>query len=131
MTDSRFRVLVVDNLSSARNIMINQLHEIGYPNTKQAEDGLQALIKLRIEQFDLVIADSEMPVMDGFTLVQEMRADKALASVPILIAFAEAKKENIIAGIQAGANGYIFKPFTAATLNEKITKILDHINRGG
>lgn len=131
MADPKPRVLVAGNQPYSRNTIINLLHAIGYHNTKQAEDGLQAMIKLRIEQFDLVIAESEMPIMDGITLVQEMRADKALATVPILIVFAEAQKENIIAGIQAGANGHMCKPFTAAMLDEKITKILDYANRGG
>ena len=130
MADPKFRVLVVDDLSTLRTIIKNLFHQLGYPNVKEAQDGLEALIKLRTEQFDFAIIDKDMPVMDGFTLIQEMRADKALASVPVLMVFTEATKENISLCTQVGANGYIVKPFTAEELNEKITKILERIKKG-
>jgi CheY-like chemotaxis protein len=84
-----------------------------------------ALAKLRSEQFDFVVSDWNMPNMDGLTMLQNIRADPALAKLPVLMVTAEAKKENIIAAAQAGANGYVVKPFTAATLDEKLNKIFE------
>jgi two-component system chemotaxis response regulator CheY len=129
MADAQFRFLIVDNYPTMRRIMRNLLMQIGYPNVKEAEHGLAALIKLRTEQFDFLITDHQMPVMDGLTLLHEMRADKALASIPALMVLTGANKENIIASLQAGASGYIIKPFTAEVLNEKITKILDEVEK--
>jgi two-component system chemotaxis response regulator CheY len=86
--------------------------------------GLQ---KLRSSQFDFVISDWNMPNMDGLTMLQNIRADPALAKLPVLMVTAEAKKENIIAAAQAGANGYVVKPFTAATLDEKLGKIFEKL----
>jgi two-component system chemotaxis response regulator CheY len=93
----------------------------------EAEDGVMALAKLRAEQFDFVVSDWNMPNMDGLTMLQNIRADPALAKLPVLMVTAEAKKENIIAAAQAGANGYVVKPFTAATLDEKLNKIFEKL----
>ena len=88
-----------------------------------------ALAKLRSEQFDFVVSDWNMPNMDGLTMLQNIRADPALAKLPVLMVTAEAKKENIIAAAQAGANGYVVKPFTAATLDEKLNKIFEKMEK--
>jgi two-component system chemotaxis response regulator CheY len=72
-----------------------------------------------------------MPNMDGLTMLQNIRADPALAKLPVLMVTAEAKKENIIAAAQAGANGYVVKPFTAATLDEKLNKIFEKLEKTG
>ena len=90
-----------------------------------------ALSKLRSEQFDFVISDWNMPVMDGLTMLQQIRADPALTKLPVLMVTAEAKKENIIAAAQAGASGYVVKPFTAATLDEKLAKIFEKLEKIG
>ena len=87
------------------------------------------LSKLRSAQFDFVISDWNMPNMDGLTMLQQIRADPALAKLPVLMVTAEAKKENIIAAAQAGANGYVVKPFTAATLDEKLGKIFEKLGK--
>ncbi len=79
----------------------------------------------------MVISDWNMPVMDGLTMLQNIRADAALAKLPVLMVTAEAKKENIIAAAQAGANGYVVKPFTAATLDEKLSKIFEKLDKAG
>ena len=123
--------MVVDDFSTMRRIVRNLLKELGYANVDEAEDGAMALSKLRSEQFDFVITDWNMPVMDGLTMLQNIRADAALSKLPVLMVTAEAKKENIIAAAQAGANGYVVKPFTAATLDEKLTKIFEKIASGG
>jgi len=131
MADPKTRFLVVDDFSTMRRIVRNLLKELGYSNVDEAEDGAMALSKLRSDQFDFVITDWNMPVMDGLTMLQNIRADAALAKLPVLMVTAEAKKENIIAAAQAGANGYVVKPFTAATLDEKLAKIFEKMEAGG
>ncbi|MEG0884657.1 MAG: response regulator, partial [Janthinobacterium sp.] len=96
-----------------------------------AEDGVMGLAKLRAESFDFVVSDWNMPNMDGLTMLQHIRADPALAKLPVLMVTAEAKKENIIAAAQAGASGYVVKPFTAATLDEKLNKIFEKLEKAG
>ena len=127
MIDIKMRFLIVDDFSTMRRIVRNLLKELGYTNVDEAEDGDMALAKLRGEPFDFVISDWNMPNMDGLTMLQNIRADPALCKLPVLMVTAEAKKENIIAAAQAGANGYIVKPFTAATLDEKLTKIFEKL----
>ena len=122
---SKLRFLVVDDFSTMRRIVRNLLKELGFTNVEEAEDGAVALDKLRAGKFDFVVSDWNMPNMDGLTLLQSVRADPNLKGLPFLMITAEAKKENIIAAAQAGASGYIVKPFTAGTLAEKLEKIFD------
>ena len=131
MAGPNTKFLVVDDFSTMRRIVRNLLKELGYTNVDEAEDGSMALSKLRSEQFDFVISDWNMPVMDGLTMLQQIRADPALSKLPVLMVTAEAKKENIIAAAQAGANGYVVKPFTAATLDEKLAKIFEKLEKVG
>ncbi|MDD2727911.1 chemotaxis response regulator CheY [Malikia sp.] len=127
MADSNLKFLVVDDFSTMRRIVRNLLKELGYSSVDEAEDGSAALAKLKRESYDFLISDWNMPVMDGLQLLQAVRADPALSAMPVLMVTAEAKKENIIAAAQAGASGYIVKPFTASTLDEKIKKILEKL----
>jgi two-component system chemotaxis response regulator CheY len=130
MSGPNTRFLVVDDFSTMRRIVRNLLKELGYTNVDEAEDGAMALNKLRSEQYDFVVSDWNMPVMDGLTMLQEIRKDPALSKLPVLMVTAEAKKENIVAAAQAGANGYVVKPFTAATLDEKLAKIFEKMAAG-
>ncbi|MDL1866671.1 chemotaxis protein CheY [Betaproteobacteria bacterium PRO4] len=127
MTDKNLRFLVVDDFSTMRRIIRNLLKELGFNNVEEAEDGAMALKKLRDGGFDFVVSDWNMPNMDGLTMLQNVRADDTLKDIPVLMVTAEAKKENIIAAAQAGASGYIVKPFTAATLDEKLNKIIQNM----
>lgn len=127
MSDKNLKFLVVDDFSTMRRIVRNLLKELGFQNVEEAEDGAVALRKLREGGFDFVVSDWNMPNMDGLTMLQNVRADESLKHLPVLMVTAEAKKENIIAAAQAGANGYIVKPFTSATLDEKLNKILQNI----
>lgn len=127
MSDKNLRILVVDDFSTMRRIVRNLLKEIGFMNVEEAEDGAAALQRLQSGGIDFVISDWNMPNMDGLTLLQQIRGSDALKALPVLMVTAEAKKENIIAAAQAGASGYVVKPFTAATLDEKLTKILDKV----
>lgn len=117
------KFLVVDDFSTMRRIVRNLLKELGFVNVQEAEDGVDALNKLRGESFDFVVSDWNMPNMTGIDLLRAIRADANLKHLPVLMVTAEAKKENIIMAAQAGASGYVVKPFTAATLDEKLKKI--------
>lgn len=121
------KFLVVDDFSTMRRIIRSLLKELGFENIEEAEDGNHALAKLRVGDIDFVVTDWNMPNMDGLTLLRAIRADPGMSALPVLMVTAEAKKENIIAAAQAGASGYIVKPFTSATLNEKLQKIFEKI----
>ena len=129
MSDPKLKFLVVDDFSTMRRIVRNLLKELGYTNVDEAEDGAIALQKLNSGSFDFVVTDWNMPNMDGLTLLQSIRRTPELKHLPVLMITAEAKKENIIAAAQAGASGYVVKPFTAATLAEKLDKIFEKMGR--
>ncbi len=123
MADPNMKILVVDDFSTMRRIVRNLLKELGFANVHEAEDGVEALAKLRGGDFEFVVSDWNMPNMTGIELLRAIRADDALKHLPVLMVTAEAKRENIIEAAQAGASGYVVKPFTAATLDEKLQKI--------
>jgi two-component system chemotaxis response regulator CheY len=123
VVDANMKFLVVDDFSTMRRIVRNLLKELGFINVQEAEDGVDALTKLRSESFDFVVSDWNMPNMTGIDLLREIRKDPTLKHLPVLMVTAEAKRENIIEAAQAGASGYVVKPFTAATLDEKLKKI--------
>jgi two-component system chemotaxis response regulator CheY len=129
MSDPRMKFLVVDDFSTMRRIVRNLLKELGYSNTEEAEDGIVALNMLRNDKFDFVVSDWNMPNMTGIELLKNIRADQNLKDLPVLMITAEARKENIIEAAQSGANGYIVKPFTAATLDEKLNKIFKNLEK--
>ena len=121
------RFLIVDDFSTMRRIIRGLLKEIGYTDADEAEDGVAALQKLRNSRFDMVVSDINMPNMNGFDLLKAIKADEALRHLPVLMVTAEARKEDIVLAAQTGAAGYIVKPFTKATLEEKVQKILQKI----
>lgn len=123
MADPNMKILVVDDFSTMRRIVRNLLKELGFSNVYEAEDGVDALKKLRAETFNFVVSDWNMPNMTGIDLLREIRKDASLKHLPVLMVTAEAKRENIIEAAQAGASGYVVKPFTAVTLDEKLQKI--------
>ncbi|MES2423163.1 MAG: chemotaxis response regulator CheY [Pseudomonadota bacterium] len=118
------KFLIVDDFSTMRRIVRNLLKEMGYPNADEAEDGVNALQKLRNGHFDFVVTDINMPNMNGFELLAQIRAEDALKGLPVLMVTAEARKEDIVLAAKSGASGYIVKPFTKATLDEKVSKIM-------
>lgn len=123
------KILIVDDFSTMRRIVKNLLRDLGFTNTHEADDGLTALPMLETGNFDFLVTDWNMPGMTGFDLLKTCRADPKLKSLPILMVTAEAKREQIVAAAQAGVNGYIVKPFTAAVLKEKIEKIFERIEQ--
>jgi len=129
VVDSNMRFLVVDDFSTMRRIVRNLLKELGFTNVQEAEDGVDALNKLRSAEFDFVVSDWNMPNMTGIDLLRAIRADAKLKHLPVMMVTAEAKRENIIEAAQAGASGYVVKPFTAATLDEKLKKIFQNMKK--
>jgi len=123
MPPQDIRILVVDDMSTMRRIIKTILNQLGYNNIEEAENGKQALGKLKKEKFDFVITDWNMPEMDGLELVKQIRSDDDLKSLPVLMVTAEAKKENVMEALKAGVNNYIVKPFTPEVLKEKMEKI--------
>lgn len=119
------RFLVVDDFSTMRRIIKNLLHDLGYANVTEADDGNTALPILQQGGIDFLITDWNMPGMPGLELLKAVRADAKLKAMPVLMLTAEAKREQIVEAAQAGVNGYVIKPFTAVTLKEKLDKILE------
>ena len=124
---TKLKFLVVDDFSTMRRIVRNLLKDLGYANAEEAEDGAVALQRIKAGGIDFVVTDWNMPNMDGLALLQAVRADPKFKDLPVLMITAEAKRENIIQAAQAGASGYIVKPFTAATLGEKLAKIFEKL----
>jgi two-component system chemotaxis response regulator CheY len=121
---TELRFLVVDDFSTMRRIVRNFLNDLGYQHITEADDGNTALPILKQGNIDFLVTDWNMPGMAGLDLLKAVRADPALARMPVLLVTAEAKREQIVEAAQAGVNGYVVKPFTAQTLKEKIEKIL-------
>jgi two-component system chemotaxis response regulator CheY len=117
------KFLIVDDFSTMRRIVRNLLKEIGHTEADEAEDGAIALNKLKSGSFNFVVTDINMPNMNGFELLSAIKADEKLKHLPVLMVTAEARKEDIVLAAQSGAAGYIVKPFTKATLEEKLANI--------
>jgi two-component system chemotaxis response regulator CheY len=118
------RFLIVDDFSTMRRILRNLLAELGFRQVDEADDGRSALEMLHASQYDFVICDVHMPHINGFELLQRVRADTALSSLPVLLLTAEARKEEVVQAVRLGANGVICKPLTKSALEEKVLNIL-------
>jgi two-component system chemotaxis response regulator CheY len=125
--DKNMKILVVDDFSTMRRIIKNLLKDLGFTNVQEADDGNTALPMLNQGDFDFVVTDWNMPGMQGIDLLRAIRASERLKHLPVLMVTAEAKKEQIVAAAQAGVNGYVVKPFTAATLKQKLEKIFERL----
>lgn len=125
--DKSMKILVVDDFSTMRRIIKNLLKDLGFSNIQEADDGNTALPMLNQGDFDFVVTDWNMPGMQGIDLLRAIRSSDKLKHLPVLMVTAEAKKEQIVAAAQAGVNGYVVKPFTAATLKEKLDKIFERL----
>lgn len=121
--DLNMKVLVVDDMVTMRRIVKNILKQLGFGNVDEAENGQEALQKLRADTFGFVVSDWNMPVMTGIDMLRAIRADEKLKTLPVLMVTAEAQQSNLIEAVQAGISNYIVKPFTAETMQEKIAKI--------
>jgi two-component system chemotaxis response regulator CheY len=128
MSQPDLKFLIVDDFSTMRRIVRGLLKEIGYTNADEAEDGAVALQMLKMSKYDFVVSDINMPNMNGFDLLKAVKADDNLKHIPVLMVTAEARKEDIVLAAQTGAAGYIVKPFTKATLEEKVVKIMQKLS---
>ena len=122
------KILIVDDFSTMRRIIKNLLRDLGFTNTSEADDGMTALPMLQNGNFDFLVTDWNMPGMTGIELLKAVRADDRIKGMPILMVTAEAKRDQIVEAAQAGVNGYVVKPFTAAVLKEKIEKIFERFD---
>jgi len=125
--DFKMKVLVVDDFSTMRRIVKNLLKQIGFESIDEAEDGAQALTKLKACDYGLIVSDWNMPNMDGLSMLKKIREDDELKDIPILMVTVESEKEKVITARQAGVNNYIVKPFTGEVLKEKIDNIFEKI----
>jgi two-component system chemotaxis response regulator CheY len=123
--NKNLKFLIVDDYSTMRRVVKNQLHELGYANVAEADDGSTALPQLQAGDVDFLITDWNMPGMHGLDLLKAVREHEKLAHLPVLMLTAEARHEQIVTAVQAGVDGYVIKPFTAVTLKDKIDKILE------
>ncbi len=128
---TQMKFLVVDDFSTMRRIVRGLLKEMGMSHADEAEDGAIALHMLKNNKYDFVVSDINMPNMNGFELLKAIKADPDLKSLPVLMVTAEARKEDIVLAVQSGAAGYIVKPFTKATLEDKVIKIMQKRAAGG
>ncbi|TGG95958.1 chemotaxis protein CheY [Natronospirillum operosum] len=126
--DKNMKILVVDDFSTMRRIVKNLLRDLGFTNTHEADDGTTAWPMLQTGDYDFLVTDWNMPGMSGIELLQKVRSDDRLKTLPVLMVTAEAKRDQIVAAAQAGVNGYVVKPFTAAALKEKIEKIFERVD---
>jgi len=123
MFNFKIKVLVVDDFPTMRRIVKNLLKQLGFENIDEAENGEDALRKLKSGDYGLVVSDWNMPVMEGLDLLKHIRNDPQLKDIPFLMVTAEAEKEKVIEAIKAGVDNYIVKPFTGEVLKEKLEKI--------
>jgi two-component system chemotaxis response regulator CheY len=121
------KILIVDDFSTMRRIIKGLLHELGFNNVEESDDGINALPMLKANNYDFLITDWNMPGMTGIDLLKAVRADGKIGKLPILMVTAEAKREQIVEAAQCGVNGYVVKPFTANTLKEKMDKIFERL----
>ena len=118
------KILVVDNFSATRTIVINHLSKLGYSNAVEAEDGVSALARLKSALFDLVVTDCSISDMSGLDLLKLIRSDSDLKDIPVLMVTSEDLQQNIITAIKAGLNGYIVRPFEEYTFKQKLEEII-------
>ena len=123
--DKGMKILVVDDFSTMRRIIKNLLGELGFTNIVEADDGSTALPVMQDGSIDFLITDWNMPNVPGIELLQQVRGNDSIKDTPVLMVTAEATREQIVQAAEAGVNGYIIKPFTAQTLEEKIKSIFD------
>lgn len=123
------RFLVVDDFATMRRIVRGLLKELGHAMVDEAEDGAVALQMLNQQDYDFIVCDINMPNMDGFALLAEVKKSERLRHLPVLLVTAESRREDIVRAAQGGAAGYIVKPFTRTTLEDKVAAILQRLGK--
>jgi len=123
MLNTDMKILVVDDFSTMRKIVKGILKKLDFTNIEEADDGAAALQKLNADKFDLIVSDWNMPNMSGLELLKAIRSSQELKEIPFLMVTAEAKKDNIIEAVKAGASNYIVKPFTEEVIQKKLEEM--------
>jgi len=118
------KILAVDDSPTMRRIIINTLKRAGFQDVVEAQDGKDALAKLKVDKFNFIITDWNMPEMDGLTFVNTIRGMDEFKDLPILMVTTRSVKDDIVEAMKAGVNNYIVKPFTPDTLKAKIEQVL-------
>jgi two-component system, chemotaxis family, chemotaxis protein CheY len=122
--DTSIKILVVDDFATMRRIVKSNLKQMGFSKIFEAEDGVSALEELKKEKVDLIISDWNMPNMTGLELLKAVRSDEGLKQIPFVMVTAEGQQGNVMEAVKAGVTNYVVKPFTPATLEEKLKKVL-------
>ncbi|AKH69990.1 Response regulator receiver domain protein [Spongiibacter sp. IMCC21906] len=121
---AELRILLVDETACMRRMLRNLLMDIGCRHISEASEGLSALTSLHNQRVDFLICDLDLPEMTGLDLLRAIRADKRLWETPVLMTASQANREDISHAAQAGVNGFLLKPFTAAMLEKKLAAML-------
>ena len=120
---SSIKILVVDEFTASRKVLVYTLEQLGFENIEEISDGYSALVRLKSALFDLVITEREMSKMNGMQLLQQIRADQELKHIPVLMVTEDTNPENIVEATKAGVNAYIIKPFEIVSFAEKLDNI--------
>ena len=118
------KILVVDDSAIMRRIISKNLNEAGYTNIVEAENGVDAISKLG--GVDLVVTDWNMPVMDGLTMVKQIKKNPGFANLRIIMVTSVAAQKDVVEALKLGVNNYVIKPFTPVTLIEKIKSVIEN-----
>ncbi|RJG38293.1 ATP-binding response regulator [Motilimonas pumila] len=118
---SKVNVLIVDDMDAIRKISTEQLKRFGVGNVIQAENGAKALHVLKSRPIDMILSDWNMPTMTGIELLQEVRANSDWSHIPFIMITAEAERSKVAEAVRCGVTDLIIKPFTSATLQERVT----------
>ncbi|MFH1892149.1 MAG: response regulator [Candidatus Zixiibacteriota bacterium] len=124
-------ILAIDNSATMRRIIVSTLRRAGYTSVLEAAGGAEAIATLEQGSVDFIIANLDMPDMDGLEFVARVRQTDGHSSVPILMVTARSVKDQIKEAINAGVSNYIVRPFTPDTLKDKITQTLEGISQIG
>ncbi|PCI61575.1 MAG: two-component system response regulator [Gammaproteobacteria bacterium] len=117
------KILVVDDMISMRHVMMHMLRDLGYNDLGEASDGVQALDKLKKDNYDVLITDYYMPNINGKQLLERIRHNEKLKELPVLMVSCEDDQKKIKSLIEAKVTGFIVKPFTANTLKKQLNWI--------
>ena len=119
------KVLVVDDSKTLRRILIHELNSIGITNISEAGDGNEAVERLRVESFDLMLLDMEMPELDGLGVLKVVKSTPELSYLPVIIVSSAEDFDRIVECIQVGAEDYLPKPFNAVLLRARVFSSLE------
>jgi len=121
--DTSKKILVVDDSSLMRSFAKGSLKQLKLNNVDEAENGEEALIKLKKEMFDLILSDLHMPNMNGLELLRAVRSDSNLKDIPFIMMTLDGKKDVLLEAVKEGLNDYLIKPVTAGALGQKLKKV--------